>query len=220
MFTYPMRSFKQPSFMKKHVESTLPFHTKVTRFPLLPKYLYKPVWPLARSISTLVSSCFDRLWWALMSFGGLCWALVGFNELWWTLRGFEGLWGALMGVASNELAPSSSPNASWLEIYRYIRIYFQHISNFLIRWYPICFWKYALQKIPKIFFPVECRTESWIRCYQQREGPKYQECRKRDGFHTCFSKYDQGQFFSFPNFTKLRTPGFLLLSLAHRYNSD
>ena len=186
--------------MKKYVESTLPFYSKVTRFPLLPKYLHKLVWPLARSISTLVSSCFDRLWWALMSFGGL----------WW----------ALMGVASNELAPSSSPNASWLEIYRYIRIYFQHISIFLIRWYPICFWKYALQKIPKIFFPVECRTESWIRCYQQREGPKYQECRKRDGFHTCFSKYDQGQFFSFPNFTKLRTPGFLLLSLAHRYNSD
>jgi len=37
---------------------------------------------------------------------------------------------------------------------------------------------------------VDCGSDSWIRCYQQKKGSKFQECRKRDGFHTCFSKYD------------------------------
>ena len=33
-----------------------------------------------------------------------------------------------------------------------------------------------------------------IRCYHEKVGNKFQECEKKDGFQTCFTKYDHSMF--------------------------
>ena len=33
-----------------------------------------------------------------------------------------------------------------------------------------------------------------IRCYHEKIGNKFQECDKKDGFQTCFTKYDLSKF--------------------------
>ena len=32
-----------------------------------------------------------------------------------------------------------------------------------------------------------------MKCYSEKEGPKYQQCKKKLGYRTCFIQYDKSE---------------------------